>query len=186
MTTEEKVQTAFLNMMEKISFTDITVTALSKKAGISRRTFYRHYTSIASVLSDFEDTLAKRCWKAAMQQPYSNRRLIESMSTNIMQYDGFFENLAVTHKHSLFVEHTVNIMTRVFEEVFQPIAPMSMDEFRMQSRFIASGISGVYLEWLRNDRPISINELTVRLDNMVSKELDGMQLRASISCNSEN
>lgn len=31
MTTEEKVQTAFLNMMEQISFTEITVTALSKK-----------------------------------------------------------------------------------------------------------------------------------------------------------
>ncbi|WP_243681513.1 hypothetical protein [Lacticaseibacillus manihotivorans] len=32
MTTEEKVQTAFLNMMEQISFTEITVTALSKKS----------------------------------------------------------------------------------------------------------------------------------------------------------
>lgn len=178
MVTEEKVQRAFLSLMQQSSYTDITVTALAEKAGIDRRTFYRHYASIASVLAKFECNMVQIYCQALTGQAFSTRRFIEAINQNIMHYYDFFDDLAVTQKHSFFIEHCVNIIAYVFDAALQPPVTMPADEFKLRIRFVAAGIVRVYLDWLREGQPVSLEDLTKQLDAMVSAELAGLKPKA--------
>lgn len=60
LTTEQKIQTAFLQMLETTLFSKIKINDLAKKAGISRGTFYTHYDSIYDLLEDVENQLFEK------------------------------------------------------------------------------------------------------------------------------
>ncbi|BAE85591.1 TetR/AcrR family transcriptional regulator [Desulfitobacterium hafniense] len=53
---KECLYTALLSLMKKKNIQDITVKELAKKAGVSRTTFYRHYSLPIEVLTDYLDT----------------------------------------------------------------------------------------------------------------------------------
>lgn len=186
MTTEEKVQKAFLTLLQKSSYTDITVTALAEKVGINRRTFYRHYASIASVLAEFECNTVKTYCQMLTGRPFSNRRFINAMNQNIKNYYDFFDDLAVTQKHSFFIEHFINIITYVYDAALQRPAAMSPAVFNMHIRFVAGGIARVYLDWLRDNQPVSMEVLTTQLDAMVTAELPDMKLKAMVEGVNQN
>lgn len=55
--TDQKIRATFLQMLEETPYTQIKISALTKKAGISRGTFYNYYDSIYDVLADVEEQL---------------------------------------------------------------------------------------------------------------------------------
>ena len=56
-TTEQKIQTVFLQMLKSTRYDQIKVSQLAKAAGISRGTFYTYYDSIYDLISDVENSL---------------------------------------------------------------------------------------------------------------------------------
>lgn len=46
------LQEAFINLLMKHSYDDITIKAITTEADLSRRTFYRHYSTKENILSD--------------------------------------------------------------------------------------------------------------------------------------
>lgn len=55
--TKESIQTALIYLMNKKDISNITVTELVKRAGVSRAAFYRNYTSTTDVLIDFSQNV---------------------------------------------------------------------------------------------------------------------------------
>lgn len=53
--TKKAVFTALLELLDDHEFARITVTELTEKADINRKTFYNHYTDIANVIDEIED-----------------------------------------------------------------------------------------------------------------------------------
>ena len=54
--TKEIICSSFLKLTEKKKISDITITALCKKAGIARTTFYSHYDNISDVVRSLQNT----------------------------------------------------------------------------------------------------------------------------------
>ena len=50
--TKNAIQTAFRNLMGKLPYNKITVTALTEAAGINRKTFYLHYETMDDLLEE--------------------------------------------------------------------------------------------------------------------------------------
>ena len=48
--TRESINTALLELMDNQDFDSITISALVKRAGVSRQSFYRNYTSKEDVI----------------------------------------------------------------------------------------------------------------------------------------
>jgi len=55
--TEKMLRDAFIEMMEDIGFKNITIEALTKKAYISRKTFYLHYLDKYDLLDKLEENV---------------------------------------------------------------------------------------------------------------------------------
>lgn len=54
--TRESIRTALLELMDSKEFSSITISDLVKRAGVSRQSFYRNYTSKEDVIIEIEET----------------------------------------------------------------------------------------------------------------------------------
>lgn len=58
--TKQVIKNAFLNLLNKKSYDQISVSELAKAANINRVTFYSHYDNIATLMEEIEYDLARR------------------------------------------------------------------------------------------------------------------------------
>lgn len=57
--TKQNIKNTLLNLLSEKNISKITVTELSQKAMINRKTFYRHYQTIEDVAHDIENDLVE-------------------------------------------------------------------------------------------------------------------------------
>lgn len=55
--TREAICTALLELMDQKEFESITISDLAKRAGVSRQSFYRNYTSKEDIIIEIEETI---------------------------------------------------------------------------------------------------------------------------------
>ena len=182
--TAQRMDKAFLSLLEEKDFAYITVKEICTRAGVNRSTFYLHYETIADLLaesveyihrlflSSFPDVrdFGLRIRDCPMQELYlltpeylcpyfmfirEHRRL----------YHTVMENAAL-----FSVERDYGVM---FEEVFAPIlARFSVpeDERRYVMAFYIRGLSAIVEAWLREDCADSIEHVMGIVQRCVMQE----------------
>lgn len=93
---KESLTEALLNLMQKKPFRDITITELSKKAGVGRVSFYRNFNSKEDILTAY---FAKKMleWSKSLRQNGNNNIILEVFRL-------FYENrdfIRILHKADL-------------------------------------------------------------------------------------
>jgi AcrR family transcriptional regulator len=68
----EWFQQALAQLLQQLPYTQITVSALATRAGLSRRTFYRHYESIDQVLNQLITSEVMQLFKTIQQAKPQN------------------------------------------------------------------------------------------------------------------
>ena len=58
---KEAIASAMLEVMKIYSYDEITVTQITQEAGLSRKTFYRHFNDKEQVLKYLFDSLYQEC-----------------------------------------------------------------------------------------------------------------------------
>lgn len=61
---KQLIQNALIDILRVKNFQDITVSQLCDRAGVSRRTFYRHYKNIVDVLEEITSVISENFSKA--------------------------------------------------------------------------------------------------------------------------
>ena len=61
--------TALMLLMEQKDFDDITITEIAKKAGVSRMTYYRTYSSKEDILIQYFNQMAEKLSDTIKEQP---------------------------------------------------------------------------------------------------------------------
>lgn len=61
--TKESIFTALMILMEKKNFKEISITELTKKAGVSRMAFYRNYNNLEDIITDYLDEFFEASYK---------------------------------------------------------------------------------------------------------------------------
>lgn len=64
---KNQITSTLISMMEKNDFRSITVSALAKKAGVGRASFYRHYRDTSDVIRQYLDRLTSQ-WRDVYDQ----------------------------------------------------------------------------------------------------------------------
>lgn len=55
--TRQTIRNALISLLSEKELSDITISELSARAQVNRKTFYRHYRSISDVITEFENEL---------------------------------------------------------------------------------------------------------------------------------
>lgn len=155
---KECIFTALLMLMEKKDFKDITISEIAKKAGVSRMTYYRTYSSKEDILVQyFEDKV----------------RLMVTMIQNPSEMTGYqfcchFFTFFKEHSHiidSLYkadlLKMVINKFTGILESVFVHLKqfPAMEKNYRYQIALKAGALLSMLLCWIESGQKESPEEL---------------------------
>ena len=159
--TKEYIITALLQLLHKKAFSQISVTELCKKAGVSRMSFYRYFESR-------EDVLKK--WCAGITDKFVAESGINYRNDTLKQYFTTLFTHVLQYREMSFILRRNGLLwivkddiDRVFFETYRDI----YDEYKMH--FITGGIFNAYMLWVENGLKETPEELASRLSEILEK-----------------
>ncbi len=105
---KECITTALLQMLKKQAFEDISVTELTKKAGVGRVSFYRNFESKEDVIRKHLGKLIKE-WGEEFEKNGSPDTLIESLFSHYYKYKELFVLLYRRGLAYISLQHVLDV-----------------------------------------------------------------------------
>lgn len=152
---------AFLFLLKKKEYKDISITEICNKAGVTRMSFYRNFESK-------EDILLKKV--RYVTDSFLKESGISYKSDTISSY---FIKLFTHMKQQIELCNAINkaglihIIKDEFDRVFLNTYRQEYDEYK--SVFIAGGIYNVFLFWLTDNCRDSPENLAKRLEGILTR-----------------
>lgn len=151
--TKESIQSALILLMQKKEFSNITVTEIVKKAGVSRTAYYRNYQSKEDVLNNLLSEVVFNIYK-----PIKNKLDIDdeyedwhSMFRDIVPFANMAKLLFKAH----FGEDIENgIYNMLIAEYTNPTASEKYIE-----RFWSGAVCSIIKQWVMDDMAVSPEDM---------------------------
>lgn len=158
----------------------LSVSAVCERTGIDRATFYRHFDVlddlVADALGDHADRSTSQ-WESLSDGTGSQ---FEESAKIFAQYLSHIEDNWALYQWALGPQGSAKtaqvLMARFARGIaveLGKLAPLTDAERDFRATFIAGGVLGACVHWLRDDRPAcSADELTVRILGVSGQNLE--------------
>jgi len=167
---------AVLELAAAVPLAELTVTAVAKRAGITRETFYRHATGVADALARAlgEELGASRDANSALpaRSPTGDsvfRTPTEQLVDHLFEREAVYRGAMSPRLHprlrevlTEYIGHGLALHLDAHPEIAPPIATARPDAFGRAAlvAYAAAGTVGVLEEWLSADVPVGRETLT--------------------------
>lgn len=138
---------ALMELLRERPFSSISITELTKKAGVSRMTFYRNYNSVEEVFEKYNDYLF-RC--------YHEEVLAHSKHASFIQKENILIAFEFFHRYAEYITCLMNnnfggsIREKIIEnELSLSLSSKNDDESRYLTIAYANTIFGILTAWLQ-------------------------------------
>lgn len=175
--TAELMNQALMDLLEKKDLEFITVTEITKKAGVNRSTFYLHYDNIYELLEETIENINKEFVSSFSSNVTSK---INSKDDAFLITDSRLEaylNFCKKHKRILKLIHKKpqlfqcqKTYQKMYDVVFYPaISQFISDETEKiySLEFFTQGVVGIIHKWLELDCVTEIDELIAIIKNCI-------------------
>lgn len=168
--TKEAIQNAFIELLIHQEYTKISVSSITKTAGINRGTFYLHYKDKDEVLETIQERLFQELEQCVLQTeiPFSldlsrSKELqyyMEQLFSYIEEYDHVFKILLLDENGISFSTNMNQMISEWLIDGFLPHPMMKLKEEipkKILAKVAASTIVSFITEWLylENREPAS-------------------------------
>ena len=150
MITKESIFTALMILMEKKNFKEISITEITKRAGVSRMAFYRNYNVIEDIITSYLDELFKEYSRDL--SIYERKDGYESVClyfAYFRQHDQLINNLIKSNLDNLIFERGVAYLHSFSKDIVCKKSYPPIKE-RYNIEFIAGGFYKVLIEWAKS------------------------------------
>ena len=180
--TAELMNTALVALLEKKDIEFITVTEITKKAGVNRSTFYLHYENIYELLEETIENLNKEFITSFdMKTPFEIKSKEEAflITDNLLiPYLQFVKQnkrvlKLINKKPQLF--QSKSTYQKMYDTIFYPaISYFVKDENERiyNLEFFTGGVVGIIHKWLALDCVTEIEELVKIIKNCIGFTLE--------------
>ncbi len=155
----QKLAAALLALMETAPFDAITITAITKAAGVARLTFYRHFESKEEVLLAHFETAFNRYFAEAAQSGNMDFREALCHCFAYWRKEEGAARLLIGHGLQGLLHHTLGDCLR--RALAACALPRGLNGF--QQRFIEGGLLLVLLDWLEDPEAPAPEEMAAML-----------------------
>ena len=167
--TSQLMNQALLSLLEKKDIEFITITEITKKAGVNRSTFYLHYDTIYELLEETIENLNKQFITSfTIQTPFKIQSKEEAFLITdeiLIPYLNFVKKnkriLKLIHqKPQLF--QSKSAYKKMYDSVFYPAISYFMQDEKERIytlEFFTGGVSSIIHKWLVLDCVTEIEEL---------------------------
>lgn len=164
---------AFSELLAEKPYDKITVTDITRRADLSRGTFYAHYDSITDLLKELINEIMTKLLSVVdiastpsfLDDPDP---VIKLVSDNVTQEESLYRTLMGTSAADSFISlMKQNITNRIMENTEDDPAAGGRQMMQVSVTYIAGGLVDIYCAWLRGDygsTPISeVNKIASNL-----------------------
>lgn len=148
--TKESIFTALMILMKKKNFKEISITEITKKAGVSRMAFYRNYNIKQDIITTYIDELF---------QEYSNEIIRKENIDNYENLRLYFSYFRKQEKliSNLISSNLINMLLDKCIESFYAISQnmpcnksYSPEQHKFWIEYMAGGLYNVLIEWAKS------------------------------------
>lgn len=159
--TKKAIRQAFLSLLSERTFEDITVSALSERAGINRKTFYLHYNSTRELYDEIRQEESERisrlsCWKKLGKEELDPYEVFLEMNKLIEEDRALYRAMLSTVSGQSLLS---KIKERILESEEMKLARRLRPDLDYYLEYTLSGLFSIYLHWLSEPNHISVEEL---------------------------
>ncbi len=183
--TRRTIRNALVDLMSEKELSAITISELSARAEINRKTFYRHYRAISDVVAELENEILSEfseILKSGNDSLLNIGAVFRDISALVERRRDFFVRL-MTYNHDLFNNGKIKAMLRKTLSVSLRKAGAAIGEqsIKAVSEFLISGVLALYADWFDNSCEGSLDFITEISVNMATGGLGSFLSAAELS-----
>lgn len=154
--TRRYITEALFALMEQTPYEKISISDITKKAGVGRATFYRHFKTKDEIVREYFESKTAAFLKSAPNTPTCADDYYEMIFTSfaqLKQQKKAFQRLMDAHMEGYYLDYMNRKLVLNFSKV-------ESDAFSYVPYHVAGSICNVSLEWIRRDCAESVKQIT--------------------------
>lgn len=151
--TKAYIEEALLELLKKYPLSQISVSDVTNKAGVSRASFYRNYLDLNQVLEEYVERIFNKEIIAEAQNTANMRSSICSILRHLYNNRGV---LKLLYKNALLL----NMQKVIYQTTYDEINKLNVFNNKYQPYFFAGATAGFIEGWIINDFAESPEEMT--------------------------
>lgn len=170
--TKKAIKAALFKIMEEKDISSITISELTEKANINRRTFYTHYRSITDILDEIEGDLVQALTELmrnfdVKEYRTSTYNLFMGLNDLISgEFDYYFQLVRVDMR-GMLISRLKHVIKETTDKLLAQICRRT-DDISMISSFIVGGFFNSYLEWHNHPERLTAEQAAELASSMVA------------------
>ncbi|GEN46167.1 TetR/AcrR family transcriptional regulator [Alkalibacillus haloalkaliphilus] len=171
--TKQNLKVALLELLSHKSLEDITVTALCKQTGTTRRTFYLHYNNVPHFFEEFVNQLLEELEESIVktsQERIDNDDQLEPKMINLFKHvyenKNFYSFIFSNHSKFAYYEMFFNKIKTLIQDSMNSLN-VEENQIEFKVAFYANAVLGLVLAWYNEDFQTPIEEM----NHILIKEL---------------
>ena len=178
---------ALLDLLKEMPFEEVSVSALSAKAGYSRYTFYNHFESKKDLLHKIIDEKLDKFfdvdvgWNMFVDDPEEQKKRFASFFQIWEEDFEIIKLIDAKEFDQVMLERLLDHFTIYFYEEVVPKTSLKLE--KISSYVIAINaytFVGIFREWIKNEMEISPDKLGVLLDHYLGPKIKSEMLEKMI------
>ena len=166
--TKNAIMDVFVRLLEQTPMDQITVQAITACCGISRNTFYYHYSDIYALLKavlqrDMDMLLARR--RSREHASEGLRRLIEYISTRQRMMQHIYSTVGHATMEDYLLETTGELFMAYLRDAAEGLNP-SEEDLDFICRSFQFMLIGILLSWVRHGMKGDVADLLERAERL--------------------
>lgn len=153
--THKAVELALLDLLQEKNYEQITISELTDKADINRKTFYNNYDSLDDVVRSIEKKLSALLFsklpsKITLQNEIEIYNLLLNCAKVIVPYKKVLQKISVNRGETLIARDIHAAILPYIEHVMMGYH-IDATVIPYVGKFIVSGLMSIFYEWLSSD-----------------------------------
>ncbi len=152
--TKRLIKNALIELMAEKELSSITITELSAKALINRKTFYRHYDDIAQVVAEIENEILSEfaaALRSANKSCLDVGVIVSDISELLVRRREYFAKMTKLNPELFSKGRIKAILRRAVEVALRNSGAITEHEtLEAVSQFAVSGVLALYADWFDN------------------------------------
>ena len=167
--TIKNIHKSFLELFKEKDYEKITVKELIEKAEISKKTFYRYYSSIDNLFLEIQDKITNEYIQkfSLLSFPEDLRNIINTFIDFSEIYGNAHDKIIIDSKNDYVLQKMINnIIKKTWEksEFFKEKEPYLRN---IILSFVFSSILGSYKQWINDGRKIPLQNFIDTIESLV-------------------
>lgn len=177
--TKKAIRNAFAELLSEKELNSITVTDITNKADINRKTFYNYYKGIYQIIDEIENELISIFDEAindidvrvAMQNPQPIFEKLTAIINSDIEFYGYLMkgcgNISLITKISELLKGKVRI-------AFNEQISIPESKLNLIVNFSINGMISAYQEWFNSDKNYPLDKFSNDVGTIIFKGINGL------------